>query len=302
MERDYRPFLPKFWTVLIMDDEVQLISPERSLTIEGKNTDTLKRLLPFLNGKYKVKDIPEQIGTGNDNVMNLINDLRKNDIIVFLDDGEELSQEFNFYCRKLGYEKTKNMFSRFKNSSVLIIGKNSITDRIMKHLDKQKIKVKNIVENELENTKLKGYSLIVSAFTGRYPEMHETINKRCISENVSWISARYDGIIGEVGPLVVPFVTPCFFCYKKRLESNTVNLERYRMIENALKSNEENYGSLEQFFEIMSSFMSMEILNFLLGYEKPKTYGAVLNINFTNYSTDIDKIYKVPFCRVCGKE
>lgn len=134
------------------------------------------------------------------------------------------------------------------------------------------------------------------------PYLHRIVNRICLKNKRTWISARYLGNIAEIGPTIIPYKTPCFTCYEYRVKSNIYNLEDYLIFENYLERKKEDYGALKMFYEIIASYLSLETIRILTNYNRPITMNAVLSVNFKDYLITIDNILKIPNCPSCGKK
>lgn len=124
-------------------------------------------------------------------------------------------------------------------------------------------------------------------------DLHNFVNEICFKNKKTWISARLLNNSGEIGPIVVPYRTPCFKCYETRVKSNLGDFHNVDI-------NVKNYLNLIFGQKIISSYLSLETLKILNNPSTAISYGNVISINFENYSTSIDLLLKAPNCSVCG--
>ena len=133
------------------------------------------------------------------------------------------------------------------------------------------------------------------------PKEHNLINLLCLQRKKSWISVRYLGDFGEVGPLVTPYKSPCFKCYEYRIKSNLDYTDEQMAFQKYLETNKERYCGLRMFYEILASYASTEVIKHLAGIQT-NTRGHVLSINFKNYESELHPILKIPNCSACENE
>lgn len=144
--------------------------------------------------------------------------------------------------------------------------------------------------------------LVVLCSDQSLPLLHNYVNKICLKHNRNWLSARFCGYYGEVGPTVIPYKTPCYKCYEYRLKSNIDDMKESTRFESHPERVKENYGSLGIFMRIISEYASLEIVKMLTKYETPNTVGAVLSIDFENYRNTLHRVLKIPYCPACGRD
>jgi thiazole/oxazole-forming peptide maturase SagC family component len=143
--------------------------------------------------------------------------------------------------------------------------------------------------------------LIVSCSDQSLPSLHNYLNESCLKRNISWLSARFYGYYGEVGPTVIPYMTPCYKCYEYRVQSNIDEMRDSTRFENRPKRSSENELSLIVSTRMLSEYVSLESIKMLTKRETPKTIGAVLSIDFQNYRNTLHRVLKVPYCPACGQ-
>lgn len=143
--------------------------------------------------------------------------------------------------------------------------------------------------------------LVVSCSDQSLPSLHNYINESCLERKINWLSARFYGYYGEVGPTIIPYMTPCYKCYEYRVQSNIDEMKESTRFESRPKHSSENNLSLGISARMLSEYVSLESLKMLTKNETPKTVGAVLSIDFQNYRNTLHLVLKVPYCPACGQ-
>lgn len=117
---------------------------------------------------------------------------------------------------------------------------------------------------------------------------YEKLNEIFLEHSLPWISCRVMPNHAEIGPLIIPRKTACFNCYIKRLLSHGQKIFR-------------NYKKVEKWKVIASfAFLYADILRFLQK-KVPGFLGKIGIMDFENFKFETHKIYKLPWCDVCGK-
>lgn len=119
-------------------------------------------------------------------------------------------------------------------------------------------------------------------------QIHTWINNAALEYGFSYSNAGYIESIGIIGPLVVPYETACYECYKNPEENNPPK--------NLNKSYQTpSYGPLNS---LVSSIQANEVIRHLLNI-KTKTKGCRLSINSTDYSQSEERFTRKHDCK-CG--
>ncbi len=164
------------------------------------------------------------------------------------------------------------------------------------HVEACAMQIQDIQETDL----IRNADLVVLCPDRMAPHAHRLVNKACLQDSGSWISARLDGDSAEVGPMVIPRKTACFVCYELRMKSNIDDLEAYLAFERHLETPTQGYGALASFPQVIAGYLSLEVTRMLTGFEQPITLGAVLSIDFLECRTSVNHVLRVPDCPVCG--
>jgi len=129
----------------------------------------------------------------------------------------------------------------------------------------------------------------------------DLINGCNLKNKVPWISfsdiAEAETIIG---PLVVPYKTPCYRCFELRKESNLNLYKELRLFKKTDNKILNKKSYLSPFIEILGGIMALEVIKYLSGVVSPMTLGKIYTINWLTMETQLHYILKLPRCPVCG--
>lgn len=131
------------------------------------------------------------------------------------------------------------------------------------------------------------------------PTIHNYLNEICLRHKKNWLSARFSGYFGEVGPAVIPFKTPCYKCYEYRLKSNIDERADFLLFDKYPESVRTAPRILEIFMRQIAEYASLEIVKMLTNYSKPITKGGVLWMNVEDYTNTFHRVLRVPNCPAC---
>jgi len=158
------------------------------------------------------------------------------------------------------------------------------------------------VESMAEDAILGDSDLIVLCSDQSKPLLHNYVNELCLKHKKTWLSARFCGYYGEVGPTVIPYKSPCYKCFECRVKSNLDDMSEMTRFEKRPEDIKECCGNIGIFLRLISEYASLEIVKILTKYEFPKTVGAVLSIDFEHYTNTLHQVLKVPYCPACGRD
>jgi thiazole/oxazole-forming peptide maturase SagC family component len=314
------------------------------ISISGKYIyDLIPKLIPKLDGSTRVKEIINSLnGFDEGTVFSILEDLLKYNIIEVTKrprKGDLTEKEIERYLNQLkffAHKKTEDCYSqqtRLKKSQVTIIGDKEFLESIVRNLIRSGIgmiryfynirNIKAIEDISLENYpsgKIVGIGLDINRLEKIFEKNADflivadrdlkkdeinKINKMALKKSVPWISFSDFGqkeII--VGPMIIPYKTPCYECYQLRKESNYNYFRELRLFQK-----ENNYirtkistksAYLYPFIGIISSFISIEVMKYLTQFTTPITQGRIFTINWLTMETRVHRILKIPRCSVCG--
>jgi adenylyltransferase/sulfurtransferase len=130
----------------------------------------------------------------------------------------------------------------------------------------------------------------------------EQINEACLKAKVPWCSCFTKGTIGVIGPMVIPYQTPCYHCYELRKEACVAHYEEYCSYKKYKKKHQINHtvGTLGVFACVVAGVLVNEAMQFLTHIAVPVTCGKIISIDFMRMHMVAHSILKLPRCPKCG--
>lgn len=307
--------IPDYYDVVeLLENRFLFHDKDNNFIIKDK-TNLLKILIPYLNGKYTIIEISKKTGTSIEKIERVIALLKPNGLINILNkNSKELTKEEDLFFSRYNLDNSQ-IIQKLGESEIVVITMASFGSCLVDELSKFQFKklsiinlepssnsVKTNIKNKIEDSLFKNSNLIIFCSDGKNVKEHHEFNKLFMKLNKSWLSARYYGDIGEIGPLVIPHKTACFNCCDCRLKSDADYLQDYLQIEDYFKNHKEKRGSLPIFTEIFAKYILIEIIKFLTNYTAPITINKILAIDFKNSNNTFYPILKVPNCPICKIE
>jgi len=146
------------------------------------------------------------------------------------------------------------------------------------------------------------FVIVASNYNDHY--LFSKVNEICCGNNKRWLRVVVDGYKSEVGPIVIPNDTCCYECMRTRNKQNMSedeyvfdNLDQMQ----SKKRQPAEYNSMYPLYSIVSGISSAEIIKYYAGM-KCNLLNQVIMIDCVDFRTQIDYIYKVYSCAVCGRE
>lgn len=129
------------------------------------------------------------------------------------------------------------------------------------------------------------------------------VNKRCIDNNIPWMSLNIGETRFEVGPLVVPHETACYSCYMNRLNGNSTHFEEETSFRNYknLETNSISIFAYDTMIRVAAGIAAWEIIKYLSKIFSCVTTGRVIHFNILSLEMKSHTILKMPKCKVCSK-
>jgi thiazole/oxazole-forming peptide maturase SagC family component len=127
------------------------------------------------------------------------------------------------------------------------------------------------------------------------------VDKACLERRVTWLQAYIDGLVGVVGPTIIPYQTACYTCYELRKKANLDFREENTALEKYLLENPNiSYSGLKSMATVVGGLAALEAVKVLTGFSYPVTYGRLLKIDFLSFDVTPHEILKIPRCPSCG--
>lgn len=130
------------------------------------------------------------------------------------------------------------------------------------------------------------------------------LNRFAIRERRPWLSATVDGNLGLVGPLFLPVETACYNDYRTLAFAGTPNRGMARKYREHLLEHRgpgSFFAGLPSYAEIVAGHASLAAVHFLLR-GTCFALGRVMVIDFDRMQIDVEDVFKLPRCPVCGTE
>ena len=296
--------IPEYFDIAVLENELLFKTEENIVSVQGRSTELIKKILKYLDGSNSIDDIAKKTKLS----IQLINDIssKLSQAGLVFDEEKTLykhqykdDKRSNFFSKKKGLN---NRFVPLKNlemSSALLIGVNPIIKIISNSLSSYGVDItnKNTLNYKSANSINSDIVVICESNSG----LHSSINKTFLKKDKKWIGVRFYGAYGEIGPFVIPYKSPCYECYNLRIKSNLNNKELAfsEFSEKSKICKVYNYG-LPSFYNILGELAAIEVIRILSKYEKPKTLGNVMRIDFNTQIIEHVPFLKIPNCLSCG--
>jgi bacteriocin biosynthesis cyclodehydratase domain-containing protein len=130
------------------------------------------------------------------------------------------------------------------------------------------------------------------------PARYAVINRLCLEQKITWISARNLGSRVEIGPLIVPEDTACFKCLELRKTGNLVNYTDFLATQHGLARSGVGCGALD--ITLGYEVLALEIIKILTDFSRPATYGTVYSFDLVTLEVKLRPVLKISRCPACG--
>lgn len=327
-------YIPDYFkTIPLSENDYLLKSPNNSFKISIKE-EKIDLIFDKLKEKIKIQDLLEEVDLPNNKILTILDYFNEKGILKKYKNNIEKTP-FNYFDRYA----TKNFknFNFLKNKKVLFAGSVFINTRLIdplfdlglvsfsiwnwsdkKDIPKQLSKVskknsKGFYEDHLVNAysysmenidKLKeeisNVDLIVLSTNSFSPQIHQTVNKFCMEEDIPLFGIRKKEDEIEFGPCVIPGKSPCFNCYIKRIKSNIADRNIYNKYLEYMRDKNDSFNLPPYLFGVVESYGVDEIIRCLTGYKRPITLGNVLRIQFQNPQITKNRVLRLPNCNICN--
>lgn len=152
-----------------------------------------------------------------------------------------------------------------------------------RHLDLFACDINNNSNSELEKL-ISTVDFVILATDLPIKSFYNSVNQLCLKYKKPWISARVGEIEMEIGPLVVPYQTPCFDCYTSRVNGNISFYNENLVFEDYKEKNIDRIYSIsiEPVYSIVSNMLVLEVIKYLSSILYPICTSRVLSYNWFN--------------------
>ncbi len=147
------------------------------------------------------------------------------------------------------------------------------------------------------------FHLLCATSESGEPEALLEINRTALVVGLPYLPAWFSDLLGFVGPLNVPFETPCLRCYRLRRDSNDPRHEVTRAVRRQLAANSRDSappGLLPPMADILGQVAALEAIKYLGRFAPPDTIGHLLELNLVSFRSVVRRLLKVPRCPECS--
>lgn len=201
----------------------------------------------------------------------------------------------------------------YKEKNILIIGFDDLLinlNSVIENFGFNNITLFKIEGNKFNDyanlkTKIKTSDLIVLFGSDNNSEFNLIVNKICIDGDVPVLFVSTDGVIGKIGPFVIPNKSACYKCYLTRRAASSVFHDEIDVLDNA-----KHYGKI---YRIEGALMSTLQLTYVviasqikeyflrnINWSLPSSVDGLIEVNGLNYNSKSRGLLRVPYCEHCS--
>lgn len=141
--------------------------------------------------------------------------------------------------------------------------------------------------------------MVIVAAIGTAWSALRSMNEECVHHRVPLLPVLLQGMVGRVGPIVVPHETACLECARARENSNLGDMAAVRRAEFETDLAAQTEGYLRPMAGILGDVAAMELARFILRIPKMRV-GSQVEVNLLTSRMEPRPVLKVPRCRVCS--
>lgn len=160
-----------------------------------------------------------------------------------------------------------------------------------------------VVDGDVDEHTLATSALVCATSDLGEPGSFEDLNRRALAAGTLFLPAWVASLVGYVGPLVHPFDTACYRCYRLRADANdphhTVNAA-IRKHETMHPAGRASPGFLPPMARAVGEISSMEALKTLTQVAPSDVAGRLIEINLVSFESIVHRVLKVPRCPDCS--
>ncbi|BDR54864.1 hypothetical protein KIMH_09750 [Bombiscardovia apis] len=156
------------------------------------------------------------------------------------------------------------------------------------------VRTVNKAMNTTEDAKkvIEGADCVICTMDNPPDLIKRVVNEACIEEKIPVIFAGFSEHMGLAGPLVVPYLSPCYECQRAQLPTTNTSV---RMNADIVTP---SFGPLCM---AISAVTVDEVIRYVSGYATPGLIGKTLMMNGNDYTTTTSQWLRSLSCPVCGK-
>ena len=301
-------------------DRLQVVLSNHTVTFKGMQVVTgVERLLTLLTEAKSSEELTNQAASGSSISSEFYNYLlellRVNECLVSGSNPADFNspnghtKPSSLFHASLGRD-CDTWYSRMASKKVLLAYPTA-DDSARKQLESLKLeltclpidtkssasKALSDIEANCDDVEL----LAVWGFPYRLPFLR-LLNEKAVSRKLPLLAASCEGVVGKVGPYVIPNASPCIECLNKRVLANSSPDEWIAFVEctNSIGDAIPDPPPAHSVFQnAVASFFALEVER-IAGRMAPTTIGAFWEMNYFDASSARRSILKVPGCDSCS--
>lgn len=281
---------PSLRAIRKSDGELLLKTDANSVVLNGASAELFEfEILPLLDGTWTTEEIAKQVGlNGSVSLSELLGELNAVGVLLTGESGQ--SSAFLEFVEMLGLDR-EEAERRLKDLSVAVIGQGHLGQMISEQLSSLPLsKLSAVSESGREGLDVfseahlgevaKSHDFLVSTLGGSFPAVDHRVNRAAHRHGVSVLYCSVGQGRSTVGPMVFPYETACFTCYKMRAAACVDSFADHMAFEEAASQSEVavNSPAAEVGFlvQIVAGTAVTELLKSVLAYGQTHPVDKVL--------------------------
>jgi molybdopterin-synthase adenylyltransferase len=163
--------------------------------------------------------------------------------------------------------------------------------------------IEAIESDEQVSSLIYGSDFVVCCVDAGQSSLSYRVNRACLKTGTRWTSCALVGTEVIIGPMIYPFQTPCYLCYKMRSVACAGNPEDGFAFEQFLdRRKRDDSGHRENLVfaaGIAANMLGLEVLKELSGILPPSTRGGIIVVDLLNLSMSRHVVLRKPWCPAC---
>jgi bacteriocin biosynthesis cyclodehydratase domain-containing protein len=163
--------------------------------------------------------------------------------------------------------------------------------------------IEAIESDEQVSSLINGSDFVVCCVDAGQSSLSYRVNRACLKSGTRWTSCALMGTEVIIGPMVYPFHTACYLCYKMRSVACARNPEDSFAFEQFLdRRKRDDSGHRENLVfgaGIAANMLGLEVLKELSGIVAPTTRGSIVVVDLLELSVSRHAVLRKPWCPAC---
>ncbi len=159
-----------------------------------------------------------------------------------------------------------------------------------------------------EDPEKEAVDVTILAHDGSDPRVTERFNDLALRRRMPWLSLRVRGLGARLGPFILPGETPCYQCFRRRLEANSATYEDRLTVRRAIGEGRVEPRPADDLVPgvatMAAELCAFEIVRFYANRVSaavaPTLYGHFVDYSLAAHSAVPHRVLKLPRCPACG--